>query len=242
MTKKSVAFLCLALVLPACDRAEDSRQGEKPTRETQRPPVIGTNALLNGGFEEGTKPWFFLEGNRHWAGFTVSPEAAHSGNAGARIVMDAAATSPKSKVFGLIQEVTPTRFPQSIVGHYRVEKWNRVTTKQYLQFVVIVTGDPTGSGWSNYQIRYILTGIDRPPFRIRNARFVFMGPRDPVIGRWVRFERNVADDFKSLWGRVPTGNSKIRVLFEVRHDDKEPGAAGVLAEVDYDDLFFGWKE
>ena len=211
-------------------------------RQSSSPPRKPGNVFLNPGFEEGAKPWFFLKGNRHWLGFSVVSSLAHSGRASARIRMEVPPDKFGTKVYGLIQEASPKGFPDYISGYYRIEQWQRGTPKQYLQFVVIVWEEPAETRVPNYQIRYILTGIDSPPFKIGNAKFVFVGNREPIIGEWIRFERNIREDFKNLWGRIPSRFVKVRVLFEARYDDKTEGSGQILAEVYYDDLFFGWKD
>jgi hypothetical protein len=125
-----------------------------------------------------------------------------------------------------------------------VENWVKGTTKQYLQFVVIVwraKNAPAGSDgapFGNHQIRYLEAGIAEDPFAIANAKFVYLSKDEPVEGEWVPFKVNVKQDFLDLWGAVPEGYDRIRLLFEVRYDDKVPGSASE-ADVYYDDLYFG---
>jgi hypothetical protein len=66
-----------------------------------------------------------------------------------------------------------------------------------------------------------------------------VGTEEPESGRWVYFERNVRQDFEELWGSAPEGFSYIRILFEVRYDDKPRGSDEVKADVFYDDLYVG---
>lgn len=144
-----------------------------------------------------------------------------------------------TKVFYLVQEVTPQEFPEIMSGNYRVTKWVRGTRLQYLQFAVIAFGANNLPGsFSNHQIRYILAGIDEEPFAIANAHFVFLSREDPTLNEWVPFQVNVKDDFLKLWGAVPE-YEMIRILFEVRYDDKAAGECPVEADVYYDDLYFG---
>ena len=42
-----------------------------------------------------------------------------------------------------------------------------------------------------------------------------------------------------MWGAVPEGFDKMRVLFEVRYDEKQAGATPAEADVYYDDLYMG---
>jgi hypothetical protein len=146
----------------------------------------------------------------------------------------------KAKVFYLVQEVAPEEFPELISGYYRVENWVKGTPKQYLQFVVIAFDVPNLSlSYPNHQMRYPLAGISEEPFGIGNAFFVFLGKEEPVTGEWVYFERNIREDFEELWGAVPEGFSKLRILFEVRYDEKEAGLTPAEADVYYDDLYMG---
>lgn len=195
------------------------------------------NFLQNGSFEQGVEPWFSLE-SENWAGFSLSDRYAVDGRFSAYLALRAGREDHGAKVFGLIQELSPKRFPRKLSGYYRVESWQRGTEKQYLQCVVIVWGDKTLSQYQNIQIRYVLAGIVEPPFAISNARFVFLGTSEPRQREWVRFERDLHRDFTELWGRVPTGFEKIRVLFEARYDEKSPGQT-LAAEVYYDALYLG---
>jgi hypothetical protein len=143
------------------------------------------------------------------------------------------------RIYYLVQELEVQEFPEFISGYYRVDEWAKGTPKQYLQFIVIAMGATNmPGGFSNHQVRYPLAGISEDPFAISNAYFVYIGREEPTIGQWVYFERNIKQDFQSLWGAVPEGFSKIRVLFEVRFDAKEAGAPAE-AEVYYDDLYMG---
>lgn len=195
------------------------------------------NLFANGSFEQGSEPWFFLE-SKNWAGFSVSDRYAVAGRHSAHIALRASRQDQGAKVFGLIQEVNPKEFPKKISGYYRIENWKRGTEKQYLQFVIGVWQDEAAKEFSNIQIRYILTGITEPPFRIANGRFLFLGETEPPQGRWVYFERDLHADFSKLWGHVPKKFEKIRVLFEARYDQKEPGA-DLTADVYYDVLYLG---
>ncbi len=203
---------------------------------------IPGNLFVNPGLEDGRDPWFSIRP----PDFILSSDVAHSGSTSAYLQMRDDEESPETKVYYLVQEVTPEEFPEVISGYYRVENWVKGTQKQYLQFVVIAFGPtnlvpvcPGTDRCPNYQIRYILAGIDREPFEIVNAKFVFLTREEPKEGEWVFFERNVRDDFRRLWGAVPENFEKIRVLFEVRYDDKEPAEDRIEADVYYDDLYLG---
>jgi hypothetical protein len=214
----ALALVCVLIGLSGCQSAEP-------------------NLLRNGSFEQGVEPWFSLE-SEHWAGFSRSDRYAVDGRFSAYLALRADPEDHGAKVFGLIQELRPKRFPKRLSGYYRVENWRRGIAKQYLQFVVIVWGDRAVSQYSNVQIRYILAGLTEPPFAISNARFVFLGDREPIEGRWMRFERDLHSDFLQHWGHIPERFEKIRVLFEARYDDKEPGTE-LAADVYYDELYLG---
>ena len=47
--------------------------------------VLPSNLFDNGSFEEGAAPWFYLEGNKNWAGFSISAERAWHGEHSARL-------------------------------------------------------------------------------------------------------------------------------------------------------------
>jgi len=199
-------------------------------------PSPGTaNLFGNPGLEEGAKYWFSLDEQQK----VETGSVAHSGQAAAHLQMRDPPDASGTHVYYLVQEVDPAQFPELISGYYRVDNWKRGAEKQYLQFAVIVFA-PTNLGgqYPNYQMRYPLAGISEEPFDIANAFFKFLGRDDPRQGEWVYFEANIKNDFQQYWTAVPEGYSKIRVLFEVRYDDKAPGTAAE-ADVYYDDLYMG---
>lgn len=219
--------LLAAALIAAC--GGDSQ--EEPASQTSPQG----NVFQNPGLEEGRDPWFSLSEPE----FIVAEDIAHTGQASALLEMRADPQQGETKVFYLVQEVTPEQFPEVLSGQYRVTKWTPETRLQYLQFVVIAIGaENLPGGYPNHQIRYILAGIDEVPFLVKNARFVFLNRVDPPLDQWVSFQVNVRDDFQRLWGAVPKGYEKIRVLFEVRYDSKAAGEAPE-ADVYYDDLYFG---
>lgn len=226
-----VVVVALALLLSSCN-------GGGPSSPRPSPPAGDDqgNFLVNPGFEDGDEPWISLDPE---SSFQRTEELAHSGKASAGLHMRDAASATGARVYYLVQEIQPSEFPEVVRGSYRVETWKKGTEKQYLQFVVIVFGaDNMPEQFPNHQIRYPLAGIESPPFFISNAYFRFLGKEEPVTGEWVSFEANVADDFQRLWGAVPKGFDNIRVLFEVRFDDKSPVATSE-ADVYYDDLYVG---
>ncbi len=235
--KFSVVLLPL-LVLGALS-CGDSESATSPT-STQS---ADGNLLLNAGLEDGPEPWLTFTNAVNpdpQVHFVRTEAVAHSGKASAFLQMrDSPEVAGKAKVYYLVQEVQPGEFPEVVRGYYKVENWKKGTIRQYLQFVVIVFGvDNLPGGFPNHQIRYPLAGIDSPPFAIGNAYFDFITRTEPVSGQWIPFETNIKDDFKRLWGAVPQGFDKIRILFEVRWDAKEAGSAAE-ADVYYDDLYLG---
>ena len=212
-------------------------------------PLEGqANLLHNAGLESGEDPWCVLQSPK----FEVSQDYAHSGEASALLSMRVPAeTVSAHETHYLAQEVVPKEFPELVSGYYRVENWSKGTPKQYLEFVIIVCRDgpegkctqgaPNVSGGYGYnqQVRYVLAGISEDPFAIGNAHFVYISKEEPPSGEWVYFERNIKDDFRQLWGVLPEGHDYIRVLFEVRFDDKEAGRAPAEADVYFDDLYMG---
>ena len=215
--------LALVLTFAACSSSGGSSEQDEG------------NLFPNGGFEEGRDPWFSLKP----PDFISSQELAHSGQTSALLRMRDPPETNDVKVYYLVQEITPDELPEVVSGWYRVEHWLKGTPKQYLQFVVIALGaDNLPGDYTNYQIRYLLAGIEDPPFFIQNAHFVFIDKEEPALGEWVYFERNLREDFERLWGAAPQNFEKLRILFEVRWDDKMPGSPAE-ADVYYDDLYIG---
>jgi hypothetical protein len=210
------------------------------------------NLLRNPGFEAGRDGWTHM-GTSAWGAFDIVSEPTHSGEAAAHLALRWESGRPGQpvKVYGVVQEPAPEEFPEVLAGWYRVGEWWKEApeTHLYVQVVVIVWDDPATaelvgvpsqgpSPIRNYQLRYYLAGLQEPPFRLRNARLAFVEKGPPRAGEWVRFELPLREDFRRLWGRVPSGYSSLRVLFEARWDGK-PAGAGVRADVWYDDLYLG---
>jgi hypothetical protein len=235
---RGLLLLAAVVLAGACGGAKT-----QPASTTPRQNVdFSGDLFVNPSFEEGDQPWFSMTSTSQGWGtpFSVSDAAAHSGKDSAYLMMRAGTEATGPEVFGVVQEIEPAQFPEVLSGYYYVKDWVRGTPKQYLQFVVIVIGATGLPGdFPNYQIRYPLAGISEQPFTITNAYFVFINKAQPVTGQWVYFERNIRDDFKQLWGAVPTSWQKIRILFEARYDDKEAGSGEVKGDVYYDDLYVG---
>jgi hypothetical protein len=236
-----VAMLFLVLAA-SCGDDGDGSAGESPT------PEGDGNVFENGGFEEGREPWFSLvnesDDNAWVKDFTVSQAQAHSGSSSAFVELDSADEGIlEARRYGVVQEVVPDEFPEVITGCYYVEKWEHGTPRQYAQVAVIAFESETVPNEliaaNNFQMRYVLFGVQNPPIEIRNARFVMAGRGEPAVGEWVCFELDVRNDFQELWGVVPSGYQKIRVLFEVNWDGRDPTDPPAIGDVYYDDLYFG---
>jgi hypothetical protein len=237
---RGLIVLAVALVFVVGCGGESSSQR---TAATPRQPGTGAdvpeNVFQNGSFELGEAPWISLSSEAWGTPFRLTDEVAHSGRYSALLEMRAPSEATGAKVFGVVQEVSPSQFPEIISGYYRVNSWQRGTQKQYLQFAVIVWGATNlPGGFPNHQMRYPLAGISEPPFLLANAKFVFVGTQEPRVGEWVYFERPIKEDFREAWGAVPEGFSSIRVLFETRYDDKQAGSQ-LGADVVFDDLYMG---
>lgn len=196
------------------------------------------NLLMNESFEAGKEPWFALV-TPNWESFEITDRYASHGRYSAYLGLRAPFSAVGTKIVGVVQEVSPSEFPRRLSGFYRVERWRRGAQKQYLQVVVIVFAGPTNKPFPNHQLRYVLSGIDRPPLQIVNAKYVMSGITEIQGGRWIKFDFDVRSDFLRHWGQVPKRFTKIRVLFEVRYDEKTAGKGDAGADVYYDDLYVG---
>ena len=191
------SLLPIALVATAIIAACGGGGQEDSASQT---PAQG-NVFQNPGLEEGRDPWFSLREPE----FILSEDIARTGEASALLQMRAD-PQEETKVFYLVQEVTPEQLPEILSGNYQITAGTPGTRLQYRQFGVMVFGaNNLPGGYSNHQIRYILAGIDEEPFAIDNAHFVFLDGEDPPLDQWVPFEANVRDDFQRLWGAAPEG-------------------------------------
>ncbi len=212
----------------------------------QAAPTSGPGSLTpdfpNPGFEDGPEPWISLSTDAWGKPFSVSRNQDHSGESSALLELRSE-EGGSARVYGVVQEVAPEEFPELLSGYYYVDRWERGTPTQYLQFVVIVweaDNKPADLGMAtNHQVRYVLAGVDSQPIQIGNARFLMVGAGEPEQGQWVYFERDIREDFQQLWGAVPEGFTKLRILFEVRWDDRQPSDDPSAADVYYDDLYIG---
>jgi hypothetical protein len=197
------------------------------------------NLLKNPGFEDGPDPWWAFV-NDNWTRFEVDGLKPRTGQKSLHLSLVGRESEQEHLVAGALQELELDRFPDFVSGYYYVDHWDRACDKQYIQMVAIVLGDEQRPGWTNHQIRYPLAGIDVRPFRINNARFMFLGTDEPETGKWIHFQRDLAADFQEAWGSVPAKFEALRIYFEVRYDEA-PTAGAHMAEVYFDDITLGYK-
>mgnify|MGYP005833651517 CR=1 FL=1 len=197
------------------------------------------NLLANPGFENGRDGWKWMDWSQHWVDFDIREGKAHSGKKSAYLKLDYGDDAPKVRIHGLVQELKPSRFPDVIRGWYRVENWKRGSNLQYLQFVTIVWGGHPQ--FKNYQIRYILAGINSPPYDMRNVKYIILpdATLNPTQNKWIEFKASMIKDFEKLWGIIPRGYDKIVFLFEARYDAGVTKGMRVRADVYFDDIYVG---
>ncbi len=255
----AAAFVCVPAF--AQELPPEPVKPAQPVRpQTTRPPPSvepgpDGNWFVNAGFEDGPDPWwsFAAENPFAWSHFSVTEERARSGRFSALLDMDSTRyEDPSVRIYGVIQEAASGVAPEKLSGWYRVEGWERGTPKQYLQVVVIVWNArrlPQGvRSVGNYQMAYVLGGVDAPPLTITNRKFIFThakrgpllaGAPDPVQDEWVFFEFDLRDDFRTHWGIEPRDFESLRILFEVRYDGRTADEPPARARVYYDDLYLG---
>ncbi len=262
------ALLALSLLALACGEAAPPESSDPIAAPRERvrvePPRIPTpllvgNQLRNPGFEAGAEGWG-LGGRRDSLAFEVVSEPVHSGRAAARLVASwrpGRQERPVS-VRSALQDISPPRFPDRVEGWFRVDRWESQSERSPLRLQVIVAaiGDPRTRDivatdgpedsdvhpeLDNFQLRYQLAGPSEDPEDGGNFKHRVVGSGAPELGRWQHFDLPVKADFQRRWGAVPENYRVLRVMFVVRWDDKEAGAA-LHADVYYDDLFFGFED
>ncbi len=207
----------------------------RPGRGMALPP---DNLFANAGFESGAAGWTYPAKSEHWAGFKVDRREAHSGRKAAHLPLEDD-PSRRTLVWGLMQEVRPRQFPHYLAGFYRVNDWEQGTPTLYLQTAVIVWLKRPLAGMPNFQVRFLLGGINYRPARMENVRYIHFSTDPPARGQWVPFAADLWEAFKSQWGYVPQDWDRLNVFFEVRYDDREKVTGPVRAEAFYDDLYLG---
>jgi len=209
------------------------------------PPPVGRpwRLVSNGGFEAGVAPWF-VPGDESWpAPVTVARGLARGGERALVAKLRGPVGARGQRKWGAMYELGSVPFPRRISFHYRVERWQAANAPQYVQLcVIVVNRNREVRRYTNFQVRYVLAGLDRLPYNsLGNTKFVMVRKGPPPLGRWVRFARDLHADFRRLWGLVPTDFEQLRLTMHVRYDAIEaPLAAPVAADVYFDDVFVGW--
>jgi hypothetical protein len=259
------AWLTLSLIALACGEAATPEppdqvaadRSEATAAQWRNPtPLLVGNQLRNPGFESGTEGWGKIGKNKS-VPFEVVGEPVHSGNGAAHLVVSWKAGKPGRpvSVLSTSQEISPPSFPDRIAGWYRVDRWEDTPDPGalQLQILVVAIGDPRtreivelgepdiSPNIANFQLRYQLAGPTEAPDDGGNIKTRVIGKGPPELGSWLHFDLPVKSDFKQSWGSAPENFRYLRIMFAVRWDDKEEGAA-LHADVYYDDLFFGFED
>lgn len=225
------ASLLVAPLLASCGLFE-----ELPPLPTPGPSP--DNLVQNASFETGREPWFSLE-QPTWRPFDIGEGNGRTGDRSLSLTLNGEEADVNTRITGAVQRFTPAAFPEFVSGFYKVDEWTPNATFQYLQFVVLVRGGDFGDQFPLHEIRFPIAGIEREPFLISNARFVFLSRGQPEIGRWTYFGYPVKQAFQTAWGRVPESWESIEMFFEVRYDGKTVEQGSTSAAVLYDDLYAG---
>jgi len=255
LTPLWIALACGDAATPTPSNHAPVAQSEAPNEQLRVPtPLLVGNQLRDPGCEAGTQGWERPDHSR--IAFGVVSEPVHSGDGAAHIV---ASWQPGDReqpvsVRSATQEISPARFPDRIAGWYRVDRWEDTPDPGVLrlQILVVAIGDPrtreiVESGdpdiypnITNFQLRYQLAGPSEAPDDGGNIKTRVIGKGPPELGSWLHFDLPVKSDFRQSWGSAPENFRYLRIMFAVRWDDKEEGAA-LQADVYYDDLFFGFE-
>jgi hypothetical protein len=202
------------------------------------PTPSAANLIQNPGFENGTEPWFALQQDS-WRPFEITDAVAHGGERSLSLELRGEDADINTRIVGAIQPINTTVFPEYVSGFYRVDDWNANASFQYLQFVVVVRGGDFADQFGIHEVRFPIAGIDREPFFLSNARFLFLSRDEPKIGKWVYFGYPLRQAFSSRLGHVPTQWESIEAFFEVRYDGKLAEQPATGAHVYFDDLYAG---
>ncbi len=202
------------------------------------PTPSAANLLQNPGFENGADPWFALQQDT-WRPFEISDSVARTGEHSLGLDLQGEDDAIATRIVGAIQPISATVFPEYVSGFYRVDDWQPQATFQYLQFVIVVRGGDFGDDFGIHEMRFPIAGIDREPFLLSNARFLFLSREAPKLRKWVYFGYPVRQAFATRLGRVPERWDSIEAFFEVRYDGKTAEQPATSARVYFDDLYAG---
>lgn len=255
---RAIPTLALAGWLTACDVPDPLPPPSAPTFVSKVSPVYpaktgflptekstGDNFLLNPSFERGFEPWFAMLAP-NWRPSYLAEKPVQTGSRAACVRLRPLEGKPVC-IHGIVQDLTPSEFPRRFAGWYFVTHWEQGWSNQYIQVVVIVYPTdaqrrslPSKLGeMPTLQMRYVLAGVDHEPIRVSNARFVLVSKESPPVGRWVRFERDLLEDFRTHWGITPVTPQRIRVLYEARYDGVRDFSLPIAADVCFDNLYLG---
>lgn len=193
------------------------------------------NILKDPGFEENSSEWVYLHWSPAWEPFTISTTQSRSGDKSAFLRLRGDDSSQDTKIVGVVQDVYPEQMPRKLKGYYFVQNWVRGADLQYIQCAVMAFDVP-GYDDAPLQIRYILSGVDSEPFYLDNAKYIIITGNQPGQAEWIKFERDLHEDFSNSWGFIPDF-SMIRVVFEVRYDSIP--FTDSAADVYFDDVYLG---
>ncbi|MFH0815582.1 MAG: hypothetical protein V1934_02020 [Methanobacteriota archaeon] len=193
------------------------------------------NRLADPSFENSPSGWTYLSWSEFWIPFSISDGVSYSGAHSAQLTIRATPYSRNTTVCGVSQDIAIGVMPEKIGGYYQVRNWTRGAAKQYIQCVVMAF-NATGMEYP-VQLRYIMAGANEAPFELGNAKFIFITQSEPVENTWVRFERNLWQDYTEYWAFVPSDFTSMRVAFEVRYEDVPYDVAS--ADVYWDDVYLG---
>jgi hypothetical protein len=204
-------------------------------------PLVTGNFLKDADFESTPSGWY---SQPTWnTNFKLDSKILKSGKLSALLELDSRQEGSQStRVYGVSQDLSPITFPNHLSANYYVADWQKTTKNQYIQMVVAVFAPDNIpeeiKGGGNYQIRYVLAGIDNPPTDIKNAKYIIINPEKPVIGQWINVQRDLKKDFSEQWGGAPVSFKSIRVFFEARWDQRTE-ITPVYGKVYFDDVFMG---
>ncbi len=240
----------LGLVLVACSSGGgSSKAGTTSTSRPNQifgrdvpPPVVSTTTPLaqagtiaNGDFEAGLDGWVSVPAP---AAPAMADTQAHSGTGSALTPLRYPSEQEGGAASVLLQDLDLPQLPETLSGWYRVDDWARTDNVQFVSLAVaaIEPKRTPKAGTTNIQVHYLLGGAAKPPFRIDNAKFVFVTRTDPPVGSWTRFEIHPRADFTRAWGSAPTGMRFVRLILTNRIVTHAAGEPAGGADVRWDDL------